>query len=234
MTTTQRHSVMERPLFWTLLFTLFVVAGFAWVVQRSDGDFGAAAASVQRASSAAIEALIPDADRAPIVAAAPDPRIEHMANRVADLEMKAAVQQALLAAPHGLAGAVAVEAAAGRVTLEGQVTDTDERYRAELAARSVPGVAAVENRLTVPAEAPQPRADERLAKAVEFELYATGAFDTTAIQIVADKGVVRLGGKVRSAAERLLAERVAREVDGVARVLNALEVRPAEPVPAES
>ncbi len=229
MTTTQRPSALERPSFWLLLFALFIVAAFAWAMRRADGDFSAAFASLRRAAGSAVEVVTPEPERPAAGAAAAESRIERMTDRLTDLEIKAAVQQALLAEPLAPAGAVTVEASGGRVILEGQVADTGERYRAELAARGVPGVTAVDNRLTVPAGAPQSEADERLAKAIEFELYSTGAFDLAGLEIVADGGAVRLGGTVRSPAERLLAERLAAEVEGVARVLNALEVRAPKP-----
>ncbi len=178
---------------------------------------GTIAAETQGVTSVRNELAVSEAAR-------PDPELEAMATRVADLEIKAGVQEALLLEPAGLAGAVSVEVADGTVILSGNVPDAEHRYRAELAARRVPGVRTVENRLGVVAAAPAADADERLAKAVAFELYSTGAFELATLEVAAEGSTVRLGGTVRSAAEKLLAERVAGEVAGVERVVNALEV----------
>ena len=57
---------------------------------------------------------------------------------------------------------------------------------------------------------------------VEFELYSTRALPLQNVQIRSQDGTVILTGPVASRAEKLLAERVSRSVDGVKRVVNNL------------
>ncbi len=63
-----------------------------------------------------------------------------------------------------------------------------------------------------------------MARRVEFALFSTRAIDLDLVQVQVDDGVVTLGGVVRSRAEKLLAERTAREVEGVRQVVNNLQV----------
>lgn len=156
----------------------------------------------------------------------PDAEAQRLALRVADLEIKAAVQEALLADPELREAGVTVTVDQGLVRLAGQVSGAEQRLRAELAARGVARVQAVDNALVVPeASAPADR-DLELAEAVEFALYSARAFDLESMVISASAGAVALEGAVRSRAELLLAERIAADVEGVETVANALEVRP--------
>jgi hypothetical protein len=61
-----------------------------------------------------------------------------------------------------------------------------------------------------------------IARRVEFDLWVTRAFDLSQIQIRTAGNTVTLDGSVRSLAEKLLAERIARESDGVQKVVNNL------------
>lgn len=156
----------------------------------------------------------------------PDADAQRLALRMADLEVKAAVQEALLADPELREAGVTVTVEEGLVRLEGQVSGAEQRLRAELAARGVDRVGAVDNALTVLESTSPADRDLELAEAVEFALYSSRAFDLEPIVIAASAGAVRLEGPVRSRAELLLAERIAAEVEGVETVANALEVRP--------
>lgn len=120
----------------------------------------------------------------------------------------------------------------GAVTVTGVVPTTAERAAMEQLVKSVAGVKTVALHLaisqtTAPARSPAPEkedADLRLSKEVEFTLYRTDAFDIRTMKVTSREGVVRLSGTVRNLAEKLLAERVAREVEGVREVVNDLEV----------
>jgi osmotically-inducible protein OsmY len=57
---------------------------------------------------------------------------------------------------------------------------------------------------------------------VEFELYSTKAIPLKTVQVHADNGVVSLTGTVSSHAEKLLAEKTAKTVEGVRKVVNSL------------
>jgi osmotically-inducible protein OsmY len=69
------------------------------------------------------------------------------------------------------------------------------------------------------------KSNELLAKEVEFACYKTDAIEIKNIKISAKDGEITLSGKVRSRAEKLLAERISKEVPGVKSVNNELEVK---------
>jgi sporulation protein YlmC with PRC-barrel domain len=66
--------------------------------------------------------------------------------------------------------------------------------------------------------------DERLARNVEFELFATRAFDMDAIQATSRDRKVTIRGRVNSRAEAILAENTALSVEGVMGVVNSLTI----------
>jgi len=70
----------------------------------------------------------------------------------------------------------------------------------------------------------QAREEEGLAHRVEFELYAANAFDMSVIEVTARDGNVTLEGRVGSQAEFILADNIARTVEGVRTVNNNLKV----------
>ena len=70
----------------------------------------------------------------------------------------------------------------------------------------------------------QVREEEGLARRVEFELYAANAFDMAVIEVTAKNGNVTLNGRVGSEAELILADNIARTVEGVRTVNNNLKV----------
>ena len=67
-------------------------------------------------------------------------------------------------------------------------------------------------------------ADERLARRVEFELFATKAFNMESLFVTAKNGKITLLGTVDSRAEAILAENTAAAVEGVTEVSNNLKV----------
>jgi len=152
-----------------------------------------------------------------------NPDREHLGERVADLEIKTLVTDALsknadLADKH-----IAAEVKSRTVALNGTVQTTNQKYAAEQVAWQVPGVQGLTDNLSVAdAQAVPETADDKLARRVEFELYATKAIPLKTVQIHADNGVVTLTGTVLSRAEKLLAEKTAKSVEGVRRVVNSL------------
>jgi osmotically-inducible protein OsmY len=141
--------------------------------------------------------------------------------RIADLETRVAIQERLAREPllHGTELRVGVED--GRVVLEGMVEDESQRASAQSLAEAIAGADAVH----VQIESRSAGGAERLAKRVEFELYAADAFAIDGMRIAADAGTVHLEGLVRSEAERLLAGRLAASVPGVREVVNDLRLR---------
>ncbi len=75
------------------------------------------------------------------------------------------------------------------------------------------------------ATAVDPREDLRMEAEVKARLVAEKDANLTRLGVVANQGVIQLSGAVESPEERARAEAVAREVRGVRRVVNTLEVR---------
>jgi hyperosmotically inducible protein len=157
--------------------------------------------------------------------------------QVEDTEIRSAILEAIARSPELGGKNIDVKVQNRVVTLSGSVETVAQRSGAEQVARAVANVAGVINNLTVtnPQAAIEPPAatkqvadpNAELAKRVEFELYRTGAFDTSTIRIRADNGTITLSGTVRSRAEQLLAERLAQTVEGVRKVINELQAPPA-------
>ena len=148
---------------------------------------------------------------------------EHLGERVADLEIQTLVTDALsknadLAEKH-----ITTEVKNRTVALNGTVQTANQKYTAEQVAWQVPGVQGLKDNLSVAdAQAMPESADDKLARRVEFELYSTKAIPLKTVQIHAENGVVTLTGTVSSRAEKLLAEKTAKSVEGVRKVVNSL------------
>ena len=152
-----------------------------------------------------------------------NPETERLGERVADLEIKTLVSDAL--SKNGEVGEKRVETEVKNrvVTLSGSVETAGQKYAAEQIAWQVPGVQGVKDNLsTTNAQATPESADEKLAHRVEFELYSTKAISLKSVQIHAENGTLTLTGTVTSRAEKLLAERIAQSVSGVRKVINNL------------
>lgn len=159
--------------------------------------------------------------------------------RIADLEIRADILQALARSPELGGKNVEVKVDNKLVTLTGSVETPAQRNGAEQIARAVNGVAGITNEVTVtnpqapteppPTNAPPADPNSELAKRVEFELFRTNAFDTKTLSISAVDGNVTLAGTVRSRAEQLLAERVAQGTPGVRKTVNELKVAASAP-----
>lgn len=163
-------------------------------------------------------------------AARPDPEIEALKQRIADLEIRAELDGKLLRNPELQGSDIRVRVNERIVTLEGTVENPELKTGAEMVARSVDNVVEVVNDITVSdttaAEA-QPAVamdQEALEKRIRFELFATEAFNLDQMEIHTIDGVVTLAGMVRSQAEKLLAERIVRDIEGVDDVVNELDV----------
>jgi hyperosmotically inducible protein len=160
------------------------------------------------------------------------PSIE--SQRVADLEIRTEILESIARSPELGGKSIDVKVENRSVTLSGAVDTPAQRNGAEQTALAVDGVASVKNDLAVanPQAATEPPAQQTagadanadLAKRVEFELYRTGAFDTSQMKISAADGAVTLSGTARSRAEFLLAERIAQATHGVQKVVNDLKV----------
>ena len=155
--------------------------------------------------------------------------------RVNDLEIRVAILEALTHSPELGGKSIGVKVDNGVVTLSGSVETPAQRNGAEQTARAIDGVTGITDNLSVvnpeaPTEPPATSASPveptggDIAKRVEFELYRTGAFDTLSMTVRAQESSITLSGTVRSRAEQLLAERIARDTPGVKQVVNQLRL----------
>jgi len=152
-----------------------------------------------------------------------NPDREHLGERVADLEIQTLVADALSKNADLAEKRIATQVKSRTVALTGMVQTTNQKYTAEQIAWQVPGVQGLTNNLSVSdAQATPESADDKLAHRVEFELYSTKALPLKNVQIHAANGVVTLTGTVSSRAEKLLAEKTAKSVEGVRSVVNSL------------
>lgn len=71
----------------------------------------------------------------------------------------------------------------------------------------------------------EPRADAILATRVKADLLEVPELNAAAITVESNRGTIKLTGFVDSRQQRQRAERIAREVDGVEKVINELEVK---------
>jgi osmotically-inducible protein OsmY len=139
-----------------------------------------------------------------------------------------------------------VETQNGKVTLKGAVGSEAERRQAVTIARNTDGVKDVVDQLRVEAsEKPAPAAGSAADRTQRAQPagQTSDAWTTTKIQakyfidsdvkgheidVDTQGGVVTLKGTVETAAQKTEAEQIARETEGVARVVNQLAVRPAQ------
>jgi osmotically-inducible protein OsmY len=112
--------------------------------------------------------------------------------RVADLEIKTIVSDALTKDEDLKDKHIEIQVADRTVTLNGTVDTPGQKYSAERLAW-VSGVQRVGNNLAVtnPQEKPE-TADEKLARRVEFELYSTRAIPLSTMQVQSQNGTVTL------------------------------------------
>ena len=70
----------------------------------------------------------------------------------------------------------------------------------------------------------EPDHNPALSRAVKMDLGKVSYLDTPDIQVVSNEGTVTIMGNVASGVERAEAERIARDTNGVSRVINDLRV----------
>jgi len=156
--------------------------------------------------------------------------------RVTDLEIRADLNEKLVAS-QGLQGQnVQVSVQDRIVTLAGRVETPAQKSGAEQLALSVANVVKVINNLEVsnpaaaqnetPGASESSPKDKELTNRVLFALFKDreNFTDVGAIKVTRREGNVILAGAVASRSERALAERIARDVDGVKSVSNQLSV----------
>ncbi|RPJ80193.1 MAG: BON domain-containing protein, partial [Acidobacteria bacterium] len=154
----------------------------------------------------------------------PNQDVAQLGTRVSDLELRTRLEDTYEKEDSLKDDRIKTDVRDGVVSLEGEVDSSQEKQTAESRARDIGDVKDVRNHLRIRGreDGEQPR--DELAKRVEFELYQSRAFDLTPIQVSSNQGVVILDGRVRSEAEKLLASKLAKDVDGVKSVRNNLSV----------
>ena len=119
---------------------------------------------------------------------------------------------------------IEVHATGAIVVLSGAVDCYARKVAAERAARGVPGVRAVVDRIEVLPGACGDMRDVDIQRAAETALRVHYRLGRRPIEVVVDRGVVRLEGRVASAAERAEAERVVTPIAGLRGIRDDLEV----------
>jgi hyperosmotically inducible protein len=152
-----------------------------------------------------------------------NPETEGLGKRVADLEIKTLVSEALAQNAELAEKHIATDVKDRMVTLSGTVETVAQKNQADHIAWQVTGVQGVTDSLSAANAQTNPESiDDKLAHRVEFELYSTKAISLKTVQIRADNGTVILTGNVSSRAEKLLAEKTAQSVEGVRKVVDNL------------
>ena len=153
--------------------------------------------------------------------------------RIADLEIRADLQERLATSPELKGKDIQVAVRDRVVTLSGKVETPAQKTGAEQLARSINNVANVVNELSIGnpnaplSEVPgMPTKDGEIMRQVSFVLFneRENFVNSGAIKVESRDGRVTLSGNVASRAERALAERVTRDVKEVQSINNQLTV----------
>ncbi|GEM_PF-3305658 len=125
-----------------------------------------------------------------------------------------------------------LQVSAGVVTVEGTINGDGARQWVISRLRSVRGVRAIRDRLTVRQE--PGASDVRLGLIVYWKLATSPELRELApgLEVVSRSGVVHLSGRVQSAEQRLLAETLAVSTSGVLVVSSALTLAPQQTAPS--
>ncbi|MFN7927919.1 MAG: BON domain-containing protein [Blastocatellia bacterium] len=152
--------------------------------------------------------------------------------RIADLEIQADLRERYASSPELSGENIQITIKDRNVTLSGEVTSPQQKAGAEQVARSINNIQNVTNMLAVKDvtagrnETPGVSSDssQRLGKQVQFALFneRDNFVEVGAINVDTKDGIVTLSGNVSSKAERALAERITRDVNGVQTIRNQL------------
>ena len=149
------------------------------------------------------------------------PALVSAADKPGDDDIALAVTQRLLNDPGARNFVIDVEVEQGVVSLTGSVTNLMAKERARRLAETVKGVRAIVNRIDV---SPRFRPDDELRQDVEQALAVDPATDVYEVEVDVDRQKVILTGSVDSWAEKRLAGRVAKRVNGVKALENRVAV----------
>jgi hyperosmotically inducible periplasmic protein len=127
---------------------------------------------------------------------------------------------------------VKVKVSDGVVTLTGTVQDEDEKDLAAETVKNLPGVMAVNNKITVKEAAPK-NSDAWIAFKIRSQLLVKAHVSATATVVTVKDGVVTLTGTADNNAQKELTGVYAKEIEGVKSVNNELVVK-AVPAPGST
>jgi osmotically-inducible protein OsmY len=143
-----------------------------------------------------------------------------------DSDIKSGVEAELRCHPDLDESCIAVNVAAGTVTLMGYVRDFFQKYGAEDAVKRVAGVAAVANVIQVRALSANDATDPQIARACLASIRHQVPYSWEQIRPVVRQGIVTLEGTVATDEQRTQAETVVCRLKGVLGVINALGLSP--------
>ena len=143
-----------------------------------------------------------------------------------DRELKIQVEAALAWEPNVEEAHVGVAAEDGVVTLSGYVASYVEQWAAEQAAKRVPGVRAVVNKIEVKLPGTSRRTDVDLAASAVGALRAHASVPADKIKVAVAEGWVTLDGVVEWQYQKQAAEDAVRSLTGVVGVTNMITVSP--------
>lgn len=124
------------------------------------------------------------------------------------------------------ASKIGVAAKDGVVTLTGTVSSYLEKQNAEHAAKSITGVKAVADELTITLPGQFTRNDADIAESALSGLKFNTALPKDRVQVTVDNGWVKLEGQVDWQYQRIAAENSVRYLMGVKGVTNLIKVKP--------
>ena len=156
-----------------------------------------------------------------------DPTIQTIADQAqSDEQVQSRVEERLRTDGRIDWEALAVEVKKGQVTLYGEVETQDQKGMASLIASTVPGVVGLTNSIIVDIAHSK---DYHLQKAVWSALRDVDALrqQTSTLRIRVNNAVATLSGSVEQPMQKKAAMKAAQSVPGVAKVVNAIQVRKA-------
>jgi osmotically-inducible protein OsmY len=148
-----------------------------------------------------------------------------------DAWLKGRLDTLLLLDPNLRAYALSTEVRGGEVVLAGEVATKFEKEFAADIAMTIAGIDQIDNEISVSSavDAPIPQAsldaqDRAISAAIRTKFLLNPKIDSSAIEIDTKENYVQLKGTVTSAAERELANTIARTTYGVETLQNFLQV----------
>ena len=140
---------------------------------------------------------------------------------VSDSEMVKAVETVLAWDDAVAAPLIGIAVRKGIVTLSGTVDNMLSRDRAEVLVRSLKGVRAINNRISIK---PVLRNNGRIQSNIKNAISSDPMGQRLAVKVSVVKGIAVLNGEVESYSEKIMAENIAKRVAGVTGIDNRIKI----------